>query len=130
MPNENDGYSEALFGKREQAPMLTNIPVRTGYDEGFEDPRLFNDLPVRQRVEGQLLFDDLPTPGQGVSYKERVKAEREELALKIDALRSFKRGEIFPNLSERERGLFDWQESAMCTYLSALDARIALWETA
>lgn len=126
MPNENDGYNEALFGKREQAPMLKNIPVRADYDEGFGDPRLFDDLPVH-RQNGEFKN---PTPTEEVTHAARVKIEREELALKIDALRAFMRGELYPTLTASDQNLLTWQESAMCTYLSALDQRIAAWAAA
>ena len=59
------------------------------------------------------------------AYQERVVVERDELAEKLDKLRTFRHQEIFEMLPYQERGRLTRQLMAMSSYLDILNERIA-----
>ena len=78
-------------------------------------------------LEGYLLkenlFEETRTPR--FSFQDRVVAEREELAEKLEKLEAFENGEVFGTLPESERTDLISQICAMSSYKAVLDRRIS-----
>ena len=62
------------------------------------------------------------------AYQERVVVERDELSEKIDKLRTFLGGSVFPTLPIAERQRMTMQYLAMAAYRDALNERIAAFQ--
>ena len=63
-------------------------------------------------------------------WQQRVVSERADLAVKVEALRSFFDGEVYDSLDIGDQILLVNQCDAMIAYRIALDARIATFPAA
>lgn len=66
-------------------------------------------------------------PGRPMNWQERVIAERDELASKLEKLEAFGHSDQAPELPSKVLDLMIWQRNSMRDYLAALNGRIELF---